>query len=62
MGGVDYELDRVEPFLKQHYNLAVESGESLGFLKRSIEVVDGVTRIKVNPKYIDGLVSLLENI
>ena len=34
----------------------------LGFLKRSIEVVDGVTRIKVNPKYIDGLVSLLENI
>lgn len=34
----------------------------LGFLKRSIEVVDGVTHIKVNPKYIDGLVSLLENI
>ena len=59
MGGIESELDRVETFLKQHYNLTVESGESLSFLKRSIEVVDGVTRIKVNPKYIDGLASLL---
>ena len=59
MGGIESELDRVETFLKEHYKLSVESGDTLSFLKRSIEIVDGTTRIRVNPKYIDGLVSLL---
>eukprot|EP00435_Cladocopium_sp_Y103_P052141 s939_g16.t1 len=59
MGGIEEELERVESFLKQHYKLNVEKGDTLSFLKRSIETVDGTTRIKVNDKYIDGLVTLL---
>jgi hypothetical protein len=51
MTGEDEELEKVEAFLKKKFQLKVESGaQLLSFLKRSIEVVDGVTKVKVNKK------------
>ena len=62
MTGEDEELEKVEAFLKKKFQLKVESGAQLSFLKRSIEVVDGVTKVKVNEKYIEGLVNLFPGV
>ena len=62
MTGEDEELEKVEAFLKKKFQLKVESGTQLSFLKRSIEVVDGVTKVKVNEKYIEGLVNLFPGV
>ena len=59
MAGVTEELDKVIAHLKTKYNLAVEEGNKLSFLKRSIEIEDNVVKIRPNKKYIEGLVKLL---
>ena len=56
MTGEDMELEKTESFLKQKFKLAVETGNQLSFLKRSIEIADGITKIRMNEKYIEGLV------
>ena len=41
MTGEDRELEKIEAFLQK-----------LSFFKRRIEIVDGVTKVRVNEKYI----------
>ena len=62
MTGEETELERIENFLKQKFKLAVEGGSNLSFLKRSIEIVDGTTKIRSNSKYIEGLVNLFHGV
>ena len=62
MTGEDAELEKIESFLKQKFKMAVETGNQLSFLKRSIEVVDGKTKIRMNEQYIEGLVNLFNGV
>ena len=62
MTGEDMELEKTESFLKQKFKLAVETGNQLSFLKRSIEIADGITKIRMNEKYIEGLVNLFHGV
>ena len=57
--GTDETVKEVVQCLHGQYNVAVEEGDKLTFLKRTIEVSPEEMRIKINEKYLEGLVNLL---
>ena len=52
-------MEFIKGFLRQKHKVAVDKGNNISFLKRQIEVDGESTRIKVNSKYIEGLVKLV---
>ena len=57
--GADKTVTEFIQCLHGQYKIAAEEGDQLTFLKRSIEVTEKEIRIKVNGKYLEGLVNLL---
>ena len=57
--GTDDTVKELIQCLHGQYKIAVEEGDQLTFLKRSIEVTEKEIHIKVNNKYLEGLVNLL---
>ena len=60
--GTQDALKKVTDALEKEYKIALEDGNRLIFLKRTIEVEDGFTRIRVSEKYIEGLVKLFGDV
>ena len=62
LSGTEESLEFIKGFLQNQYKIAVEEGNNISFLKRQIEVDGDSTRIKVNSKYIEGLVKLFKGV
>eukprot|EP00435_Cladocopium_sp_Y103_P056405 s2101_g19.t1 len=56
--GTPESLKYIKDFLQLKYKVAVEDASKIRFLTREIEMDGESTRIKINPKYLDGLVKL----
>ena len=56
--GTDEAMNSLIGKLEEKYKISVERGSHVDFLKRSIIRENDTTKIKVNEKYLDGLVSL----
>eukprot|EP00435_Cladocopium_sp_Y103_P035391 s358_g9.t1 len=59
VSGIHETVTELVQCLHGHYKIAAEEGDSLTFLKHCIEVTKNDIRIRVNEKYLEGLVSLL---
>eukprot|EP00435_Cladocopium_sp_Y103_P034981 s351_g9.t1 len=56
--GTDMAMEALLKHFEESYKVSVETGEQVNFLKRMISKEDGATKIRVNEKYLDGLVTL----
>ena len=62
IGGEPQAVDKLVEFLKSQFKISVEDGDKISFLKRTIEKEETCTRIKVNEKYLEGLVSMFNGV
>ena len=60
--GTDEAMDSLLRNLEESYKVSVEMGNQVNFLKRTLTSEDGVTKIQMNDKYLDGLVTLFEGV
>eukprot|EP00435_Cladocopium_sp_Y103_P046766 s1727_g13.t1 len=57
--GTPESLKYIKEFLQKKYKVAIEDGGKINFLKRDIEMDGSSTRIRVNSKYLEGLVKMM---
>ena len=60
--GTDAAMNELIEKLEKKYKVSIERGDQVNFLKRMISREGGETKIRVNDKYLDGLVTLFEGV
>ena len=60
--GTEEAMSSLLQKLEESYKVSVEMGDQVSFLKRTVTSEGGTTKIQVNDKYLDGIVSLFEGV